>query len=1734
MIIKLENFKLYSQVASSVRYMRRDKQYMVTYFSENSTLFDDYPKLGIKPQDLRYVLVPLTKLPRTGLTPQVRSQYKRIKMSAYQSNMIPPRGQNMVYDTSLFIDALDKFLHPMNYRTRAGNLVKNSVYRGLAPYPDFTRVLIYSVDVSKPIDKNIANRKIFPFLKDIKSGNIPFDYFILCIISGDTCRYRLLLKDGDFNFTRLYMYIRYIKSHMSPNEIENVDSEIEKELEVDEKEIDSKAEKEADKMVSTVKDHISPDNKDKVKYAVKSYLKKNDSVLWQAEKDKLSNNEIGKTVLKSVIYKATDNIKHAEKVVNKIPEKKVGDVLKKSDKIYADQILVKKDAPSTTKDILIGLADVPRLVDNKNPSHLFEKRAIDFETNLRNDIVNSFRVLESKEIPLKIQFFEIVDKPSRRGDIEPSDINTVIVKLKDLNGNVHDILIDIPKIDVKSGIFRIGGRTKCLLNQIVLCPISFPKPYDSKFESSFSKFHIYSKITKTKSYLEIYFASFKKLPFLAVLSYMFGFEKSLKDYDIGYKISNEIPSKTDIFYTKIDDELYLYFENVDTELKRQVCLSLMVENISQYKITSQFGTKEYWDDLLQDITGSVNISYLITNNLENVIDPTTKQVLITKNLPIDLDLIMKYMATKVVEGFTEDRNDLSNQRIRGSEIITYILYKEINTAYTVYREQILAGNKNAKFMVPRNNVLSIFNRTELVTDMEYANPVEEMAAITKISPIGKRVGGIATVDAVPSKARNVHNSYYGNIDPLDTPEGGTIGVNQQLAMGADITNARGIFKPKPMTDDEKSGILSTSSSLVPFIGNNDGARIIMADSQIKQMLPLKDPDPPVVMTGYESILTSMLSDNFVKTLPYDCEVVEVTRDYILVKTKEGKLEQVSLTPVHLRSGFGRDTLSVFIPKVVKGQVIKKGQIMAEGSCIKDGTISLGRTLLCAYMVYKGYNYEDGIVISEKLVENDKLTSLHGMIEEVEISEKDRVLYIANIGDYIEKGKPLIRKTIGELEELLGYEEDESSVVYGQDYIRKSQGGRIVDIEVFCNSDISAYPLLKELSNRTRARYKMGPNEKFSQRSKSIKGTIVRFKIQQELKIKLGDKLSGRYGNKGVICLIEKEENMPRCYDKETEIFTRNGWKKFSDLLETDEVAYIKDMNNLIADFTKPISKFSKHYTGTMYGAESKRIDYLVTHHHRMYCKTKYEKFNKNNEFTIQLAEDIHNKNVYHLANIQFDLIKEEYNDKVILENITNDSGKKCKNEFNRKDFCEFLGWFISEGSLACWKSNKEYKHGKSFSYKIQISQYKNVHSDNCKEIEELLNRMGLKWNYDGKQYTISNKSIYFYLEKLGKCNEKYIPIEILKESNKDDLVSMFNSLIKGDGSDLKNGKFVYYTTSLKLANDMSTLCSLLGYHCSSPTISKKGRKLEKYTIYIYTQNNIELSVNKKQYYKKEYDDMIYCVEVPNGLILVRRNGKQFWCGNTPWGESVDIILNPIGVLGRMNIGQIYELYCGLIARDMAVSISKMTNRQQVINLFKKVLPKLDMTKNKEYSTKTIIGLEKLSDKKFLEMVTKIRTKGFSPIIVPPFKSPNYNEILEVLNVLGLKTGYRLYLPEFNTLTKEEVPVGYSYITKLEHMAELKIHSRSTGPMTVMRQPTRGKRHAGGQRLGEADTYSLIGYNAIHLLSELMGPMSDDEKSKNEMLSEIITTGKADFKIAKESMARDLMASFFVALMLDER
>jgi len=1388
MIVKLENFKPYTQTADGIRLLRRDRQYMITYFPENSNLFDDYLHFGLRAQELRYAIVPLTKIPRTGLLPATKGLYKKIRLNAYQSNIKPPAKQNIIYDCSIYSTAVEKFYKSLQFRQRAGVLIKGNAYRSIDLFPSFTKIFMYGVDLDKPFSKNIVNRKIFLIIRDIKAGVFPFDYFVLSILQGGKCRHRLLMADGVYNFNRLYLFLRNVMPHMTHKDIEDMHKDVDEQLDNEEIEKDIESHDIATVVIKNAPVEVVPEEKkNEIHTAVKQYLKKSDDVRQDLKIKSdmgMSKPEASRAVIKSVIYSATKNLSHANKIVDKLDDKKIEKVSAAVKKAYTDQLVTKTPSKNTSTDHIVIAADVPSLVDNKNPSHLLEKRAIDFHTNLKNDIHESFKIFENQEVPLKIKSFEIVESPQRKGELSQSDVNTVVVTLKKNDGSEQEVLIDIPRINFKTGTFRIYGETKCLINQIVLCPITFPKRYDSLFHSSYSKFHIYSKITKTRKYLQIYMGSFKSLPLLIVLAYAFGWDRVMEKYGMKYTLVSEAPGKAETRpYIRIDTNQYVIFDNVNNDLKVQLIEAVIVENIYKYKPKAVFGTKDYFADLLQEITGSISSTYLISDNIKYLVDPASKQVLINQGLPFELEEIMYYMTYHVVSGKVIERNDLSNQRIRGSEVISMLIRDQLKSAYTTYRMKVMSGDKSAKFDINRTQLLSEFLKTEIVTNMEYANPIEEMATMTRISPVGKHIGGVATPAALTGKARNVHDTYFGNIDPVDTPEGENIGVTQQLAMGAEITNARGLFGKKDIDDKEGSGILSTSSALIPFVGSNDGGRIIMADSQIKQMLPLKNPEPPIVMTGYESILTTSLSENFVKKAPYDCMIVEVTEDYIKIKNRSGKSDAIDISPIHLKSGFGRDTLSVFVPLVKKGLYVKQGTLLAEGSCIKDGSISLGKTLLTAYMPYKGYNFEDGIVISNKLAQSEKLTSLHGVIEEIDVSDKDRVLYIAKIGEYIEAGNPLIRKTIGELEELLGYSEDDDSVVvYGQEMIKKSPGGTIVDIEVFSNIPIDRYPLLKELSVKTRSRYGMAANEKFSDRRKTLKGITIKFKIQQELKIGLGDKLTGRYGNKGVVCLIEDDDKMPK----------------------------------------------------------------------------------------------------------------------------------------------------------------------------------------------------------------------------------------------------------------------------------------------------------------------------------------------------------------TPWNENLDIILNPLGVIGRMNMGQIFELYCGLIAKAMAIRIGAARNKSQIMAVFRTVLPLLDNTKNFEYSKKTVATLAGLSEQNFLAMVNSIKKNGFVPIIVPPFKSPTHKQIHMAMKALGLSDGYNLFLPDLGINTKSKVPVGYSYITKLEHMGDLKAHVRSTGPTTATRQPTQGKSREGGQRLGEQDSYAIMGYNAPHLLSELMGPLSDDQRSRDEMISEIITSGAATFRVSTESMARDFMGAYLIGLLLDSR
>jgi len=1370
-MIRFDQFKMYTQTTDSLRFTTGTptNPFLLAYFGENSTFLEDYYKLNIRRFDVMNVVIPVTTFPRSRLYIGLKKKYRKINLLSYEVGT-EPSGKNIFYDTSIFLTEIDKLWHPANYRMRAGMIVKSTLVKAFASYPSYRKVLLYCIDLEKPFPIRV-DRKIYPILQMVKEGEIFFDSFLICLLGPKGTRYRLLMKDRQFDFNKFYNFLVTLK--YQETEGEEGATEISAEPDVTEEE----AEKVSIKTSEKIAPFIKPENSLKVKEAIKDYVMRSKEDFKKLEDEKIELKDLHRITATSILYKATGNIARAKTISNALSQKKEEDVtktMKALDKHLSDQILVRQNPVNTSGIVATKIADIPKAVDNKNPTHLFQKRQIDFEINLEKDVNNSFKVLENKLTPLYVQQVTITPKIPRPGEIDPSDLSLVKVKLKDAYKRSHTVNIEVPRIDPRSGTFRLHGRKKCLINQLVQCPISFPERYDSRFESSFSQFHVYSKRTRKTNYLEIYTIS-NKIPLLAFLSYAFGFQETLDQYELSYRILEKDP-KTE-FSCKIGKKKYLQFEKVNTDLKQQLCISLIKAKLSSYEIEKEFLSKEYFASLLQQMTGRASTLYRLNLNIANVVDPVAKQVLINQHLPFELKTIIQYMAEKVVEGYTTERNDLTNARIRGSEILVHLIQKRLLAAYNEYQEQVLSGNKKSNFKVNATTVLSDFLRSEIVTDMEYANPVEEMATITRVSPVGKGIGGIPSKEAIKIKDRNIHPTFFGNIDPVDTPEGANVGVVQQLTINSIITSGRGLFSVKPLTDEEGAGILSTSASLTPFVNHNDGARMMMACNQSRQSLPLKTPDPPMVQTGYETLLTSVLSDNFIKKSPVDGKVLVVSRDYVSIVDRSGHRIAVDITPRHLHSGSGKDTLSVFIPKVKEGQVVRVGTIIAEGSCISSGSIATGRTLCVAFMPYKGYNFEDGIIINEKLIENDKLTSLHGIVVEQEVFEKDKVLDIVSIGARTTKGQQLIKKNVGELAELLGYdEEDDESYRDG----KKSPGGVVVDIEVFCNINPDKLPLLKDLIQRTNKKYG-NAGELFSKHGKKFEGALVKFKIEQELKISLGDKLCNRHGNKGIISLIEKDDLMPL----------------------------------------------------------------------------------------------------------------------------------------------------------------------------------------------------------------------------------------------------------------------------------------------------------------------------------------------------------------TPWGERLDIILNPISILSRMNMGQIFELYCGLISKALALRVISANNKSAIIKIISEVYTTLDASKNQEYSKSYIKSLGDLNDSNFKLFYNQIKEMKFFPIVVPAFKSPKINQIKSAMKILNLQPGYQLHIPELGTKTIYNVPVGYLYIQKLEHLGEMKLVSRSTG-QTVAKtmQPTAGKKREGGQRIGEGDTYSLISYNCLKTLDELFGPLSDDQITKDEMISEISRIGHTTHKAAKIFPTRDLLSSYFVSLMLE--
>jgi hypothetical protein len=368
-----------------------------------------------------------------------------------------------------------------------------------------------------------------------------------------------------------------------------------------------------------------------------------------------------------------------------------------------------------------------------------------------------------------------------------------------------------------------------------------------------------------------------------------------------------------------------------------------------------------------------------------------------------------------------------------------------------------------------------------------------------------------------------------------------------------------------------------------------------------------------------------------------------------------------------------------------------------------------------------------------------------------------------------------------------------------------------------------------------------------------------------------------------------------CYDEDTEVLTLKGFKKWSDVSMDDYFATINP-NTQEIEYQKPSGLVNTTYKGKMYVVKNKHIDLKVTPNHWMYVRRRGK-----DSFERIRAEDLFGKDVEYLCTGNW---KGNNKDYIILEGFEQGRGNWKKEikplKIDMALWVEFLGYYLAEGCC-------DYHKG---SYRIRITQNKSATFDNIKNcLDKLPFHYNIVKNNNSFNFVIINQQLYNYLSKFGNCYAKYIP-EDIKDLDKKYLYILYEAFREGDG----DAQGCLYTSSLKLRDDFIEVLLKLGFGASSKKEITIGQESVINGRKVYSkQDGWKVFINKTQltpsFYQSEYNSpkhssrlkglgtnivekwedyegRIYCAEVPNHLLIVRRNGKVIVCGNSMAGTTL--------------------------------------------------------------------------------------------------------------------------------------------------------------------------------------------------------------------------------------------------------
>ena len=560
--------------------------------------------------------------------------------------------------------------------------------------------------------------------------------------------------------------------------------------------------------------------------------------------------------------------------------------------------------------------------------------------------------------------------------------------------------------------------------------------------------------------------------------------------------------------------------------------------------------------------------------------------------PADILAEMSYFLN-LAEGIgrVDDIDHLGNRRIRavGELLANQVrlglsrMERNVRERMSVQDNEVLTPQQIINIRPVTAAIKEFFGSSQLSQFMDQHNPLSELSHKRRLSALGP--GGL-TRDRAGYEVRDVHYTHYGRMCPIETPEGPNIGLINSLSTYAKINKYGFVETPyrrvdwkthkvtdkidyltadeedryvvaqanSPLNEDgsfvndvvmaryvsenlevpvervdymdvSPKQVVAVATACIPFLENDDSNRALMGANMQRQAVPLLNPKAPFIGTGMEYVTAH---DSGVALLCKREGVVEfVDANQVRVRTADGSLDQYNITKFH---GSNAGMCYNQRPIVSKGDKVDVGEILADGPSMEQGELALGQNVLVAFMTWEGYNYEDAVIMSERLVKDDVYTSIH--IDDYDSEARDTKLGpeeitreipnvgedalrdldetgIIRIGAEVKEGDILVGKVTPKGEKDLSAEERLLHAIFGD----KSREVRDTSLRVPHGGD----GVVRDVKIFTRAN---------GDELQSGVNMLVRVYIAQKRKIRVGDKMAGRHGNKGVVSRIVPVEDMP--------------------------------------------------------------------------------------------------------------------------------------------------------------------------------------------------------------------------------------------------------------------------------------------------------------------------------------------------------------------------------------------------------------------------------------------------------------------------------------------------------------------------------------------------------------------------------------------------------------------------------